>query len=154
MKNANPTPPAARLWMTGSLAVVMLASLPTRTLAGDERARASKVSRHSPYGVQETVRRIEDAARGAGLSVLVRLEGSRPVIVLASSVGGTPVVMQASDAQPDMPLALQVCASAGGACEVLMAASADAADSDWTELPATVGDDLAQLPGMLDRALA
>ena len=144
----------ARLWMTGSLAVVMMALMPGRFAAGEERPRSAKLSRPSPYGVAETVLRIESAARSDGLSVLVRLEGARPVIVLASSVGGTPVVLDENGARPDMPLAVQVRAGAGGGSEVLIEASAEASDSDWTELPASVADDLARLPGMLDRALS
>jgi hypothetical protein len=144
----------ARLWMTGSLAVVMMALMPGRFAASEERPRSSKVARPSPYSVDETVQRIEAAARGDGLSVLVRLDGARPVIVLASSVGGTPVVLDENGARPDMPLALQVRAGAGGGSEVLIAASAEASDSDWTELPAGVAEDLARLPGMLDRALS
>ncbi len=143
-----------RLWMTGSLAVVMMALMPGRFAAGEERPRSAKVSRPSPYGVEETVQRIEATARGDGLSVLVRLEGARPVIVLASSVGGTPVVLDDSGARPDMPLAVQVRAAAAGGSEVWIAASADAADSDWTELPAGVAEDVARLPGMLARALS
>jgi hypothetical protein len=140
--------------MTGSVAVVMVALMPGRYSVGEERQRAAKVARQSPYGVDETVQRIEAAALGDGLSVLMRLDGARPVIVLASSVGGTPVVLEESGARPDMPLAVQVRAAAEGRSEVLIAASADAADSDWTELPAGVAEDLARLPGMLDRALA
>jgi uncharacterized protein (DUF302 family) len=141
--------------MTGSLAVVMMALVPGRFAASEERPRSSgKVARQSPYGVDETVQRIEAAALGDGLSVLVRLDGARPVIVLASSVGGTPVVLEDSGARPDMPLAVQVRAGLGGGSEVLIAASAEASDSDWTELPASVADDLARLPGMLDRALS
>jgi hypothetical protein len=144
----------ARLWMTGSLAVVMMALMPGRFAANEERPRSSKVARHSPYSVDETVQRIEATARDDGLSVLVRLDGVRPVIVLASSIGGTPVVLDESGARPDMPLAVQVRAGAGGGSEVLFAASAEAGDSDWTELPAGVAEDLARLPGMLDRALS
>jgi hypothetical protein len=162
MKNltAKAPPPAsalqrpARLWMTGSLAVVMMALMPGRFAAGEERPRSAKVSRPSPYSVEETVQRIEASARVDGLSVLVRLEGTRPVIVLASSVGGTPVVLDESNARPEMPLALQVRAAEAGGSEVWIAASAEAADSDWTELPAGVAEDLARLPGMLERALS
>ena len=159
--NADAPPPAstfrrrpARLWMTGSLAVVMMALMPGRFALGEERPRSAKVSRPSPYGVEETVQRIEATARSDGLSVLVRLEGARPVIVLASSVGGTPVVLDENDARPEMPLAVQVRPAAAGGSEVWIAASAEAVDSDWTELPAGVAEDLARLPGMLERALS
>jgi hypothetical protein len=153
MKNTSPVSPF-RLWMTGSLAVVMVALMPGRIAASEERLRSPKVSRHSPYSVEETLQRIEAAARGDGMSVLMRLDDARHVIVLASSVGGTPVRMQAAGAAPDMPLAVQVCQHPGGGAEVLIAACAEDRDSDWTELPRAVVDDLARLPGMLDRALS
>jgi hypothetical protein len=143
-----------RRWMTGSLAVVMMAWMPGRFAVGEERPRSAKVSRSSPYGVEETVQRIEATALSDGLSVLVRLDGARPVIVLASSVGGTPVVLEDSGTHADMPMAVQVRAGAGGGSEVLIAACAEATDSDWTELPAGVADDLARLPAMLARALS
>jgi hypothetical protein len=53
-----------------------------------------------------------------------------------------------------MPMAVQVRASASGGSEVLINAPEDSADSDWTELPASVADDVARLPGLLDRALS
>ena len=144
----------ARLWMTGSLAVVMAALMQGRVAAGEERPRTPRIARLSPYDVAETVQRIEAAARLDGLSVLVRIAGDRPMIVLASSVGGTPVVMHESDPSPDMPLSVQVREGAHGATEVLITASADDRDSDWTELPAGAADDVARLPALLDRALA
>ena len=155
MTQPNPTSyRPTRLWMTGSVAVVTAALLQGRVATGDERHRASRVSRPSPYGVHETLQRIEEAARRDGLSVLMRLEGKRSVIVLASSVGGTPVVMHEADPHPDMPMSVQVREGEGGGTEVWLAASADDADSDWTELPVGAADDLARLPAMLDRALA
>ena len=144
----------ARLWMTGSLALVMMSLAPARMAAGEERTRSAKVMRLSRFGVDETLGRIEAAARRAGLSVLVRLDGARPVIVLASAVGGTPVVLSENSPQPDMPMAVQVRARASGGSEVLIDAAEDSADSDWTELPASVADDVARLPGLLDRALS
>lgn len=153
MKSTNPVSPF-RLWMTGSLAVVMVALMPGRIGAAEERLRSTKVSRHSPYSVEETMQRIEDAARGDGMSVLVRLDDARHVIVLASSVGGTPVLMQSAGGAADMPLAVQVCRHPGGGAEVLIAACAEDSDSDWTDLPRAVAHDLARLPGLLDRALA
>lgn len=143
-----------RLWMTGSLAVLMVALTPGRTAPAEERLRSAKVSRHSPYGVEETMQRIEDAARTDGMSVLMRLDDARHVIVLASSVGGTPVRMQSAGDESEVPLALQVCQRPGGGVEVLLAACAEDGDSDWAELPSAVVDDLARLPGMLDRALS
>jgi hypothetical protein len=143
-----------RLWMTGSLAVVMAALQPGRIANSDERLRSPKVSRLSPYDVEETMQRIEQEARGDGMSVLARLDDARHVIVLASSVGGTPVLMRASDGAPDMPLALHVRRHPAGGAEVLVAACAEDRDSDWTELPLGVAEELARLPGVLDRALS
>lgn len=140
--------------MTGSLAVVMMALAPVRMAVSEERSRTAKASRQSPYSVDETVQRIEAAAQRDGLSVLVRLDGPRPVIVLASAVGGTPVVLSERSPQPDMPMAVQVRASASGGSEVLIDAPEESADSDWTELPASVADDVARLPGLLERALS
>ena len=153
MKSIHPVS-SFRLWMTGSLAVVMVALMPGRMSASEDRLRSAKVSRQSPYGVEETMQRIEDAARVNGMSVLMRLDDGRHVIVLASSVGGTPVRMQSAGDAPEVPLARQVCQRPGGGAEVLMAACAEDTDTDWAELPSAVVDDLARLPGMLDRALA
>src|SRR5688572_7485509 len=86
-----------RLWMTGSLAVVMAAVVPLRDASESERSHAMKLLRHSRFDVSETMQRIELAARDRGLSVLARVSGARPVLVLASSIGGTLVVMNEAD---------------------------------------------------------
>ena len=140
--------------MTGSVAVVTAALMPSRVAGGEERPRATKLARLSPYGVSETVQRIEAAARSDGLSVLMRLDGARSVIVLASSVGGTPVVMREADQRAEVPLAVQVREAADGTTEVLTTGVAEDLDTDWTELPPGAADDLARLPRVLDRALA
>ena len=141
-----------RLWMTGSLAVVMAALCTGRGVLDDERLAGSmRVLRHSPYSVGETVQRIEDAARRSGQSVLARIGSPGPVIVLASSVGGPPVLMSAPDALPDVPLSVQVRRSADCGADVLVAQSLD---SGWDELPASVADELARLPELLERALS
>ena len=51
-----------RLWMTGSLAVVMAAMIPLRAASETERSHALRVLRHSRFGVSETLQRIEVAA--------------------------------------------------------------------------------------------
>lgn len=141
-----------RLWMTGSLAVVMASLCTGRGVLDDERLAASmRVLRHSPFGVNETVLRIEAAARQSGQSVLARVGGSGPVIVLASSAGGTPVMMVSPDSLPDVPLSVQVRGAADGGAEVLVA---HALDAGWSELPQSVAEELAALPGLLERALS
>ena len=142
-----------RLWMTGNLAVVMAALVPIRDLAEAERSNARQALRHSRYGVRETVARIKAEAQSKGLSILALLGGARPVIVLASSVGGTPVVMNEANSRPDMPLCVQVREGVRGHAEVLTTALQGVLDPGWQDLPAAVADDLAALPGLLDRAL-
>ncbi|MEO8057485.1 MAG: hypothetical protein ABI671_04105 [Burkholderiales bacterium] len=154
---ARPVPDAPRpfrLWMTGSLAVVMAAMIPLRDVSDTERSNVMRVLRHSRFGVNETVLRIENSARQHGLSVLVRMAGSRPVIVLASSVGGTLVVMDGATSALDVPLSVMVRAGAAGGADVLVASSKARLGTDgWSELPPAVADDLAALPGLVDRAL-
>ena len=142
-----------RLWMTGSLAVVMAAMIPLRDVSDSDRSNLMRVLRHSRFGVNETVLRIEDSARQHGLPVLVRIDGLRPVIVLASSVGGTLVVMDGATSALDVPLSVMVRAGAAGGAEVLITSRSAVGTDRWAELPPAVADDLAALPGLVDRAL-
>lgn len=143
-----------RLWMTGSLAVVMAAMIPLRDVSESDREHTMRVLRHSRFGVTETVQRIEAAARMQGLSVLALVAGARPVLVLASSVGGTPVLMHEADSQPAMPLSLMVREGGSGGADVLVAeASVAHAMHAWHEFPAAVRDDLDALPELVERAL-
>lgn len=141
-----------RLWMTGSLAVVMASLCSGRGVLDDERlASTMRVVRHSPYSVNETVLRIEQAARQRGQEVLAKIGSSELVLVLASSVGGTPVLMDTPDAVPDVPLSVQVRSNADGGADVLVARYGDAG---LAALPDTVAAELLALPGLLDRALS
>ncbi|CAN5141039.1 hypothetical protein BH11PSE9_BH11PSE9_14790 [soil metagenome] len=142
-----------RLWMTGSLAVVMAALAPGRVLA-EETQSSQRWLRHSHYNVAEAVMRIEAAVRGQGLSVLARVGQDTPILVLASSVGGTPVVMDASNSRIDIPLSVRLRRVDGGGVDVSIAAACAPLDALWSELPRAVADDLAALPDLLDRALA
>jgi hypothetical protein len=143
-----------RLWMTGSLAVVMAAMIPMRDVSEAERNQTLRLLRHSRFDVSETLQRIEVAARDRGLSVLAKLDGTPPVLVLASAIGGTLVVMTHADSRPAVPLSLMVSASSDGGADVhVAAAQADGAESDWSELPTSVAYDLRALPGMVERAL-
>ncbi|MEP7294760.1 MAG: hypothetical protein ABI702_01130 [Burkholderiales bacterium] len=136
-----------RLWMSGSIAVVMAAMMPIRDVSQSDRIQLMRLLRHSQFGVNETVRRLEATARDQGLPVLAMLPGERSILVLASSVGGTPVVMQEADSAPAMPLSLLVRGSRQGGADVLIASRA------WFDLPAAVADELASLPQLVDRAL-
>ena len=144
-----------RLWMTGSFAVVMAAMVPLRDGIDADREHAMRVLRSSRFGVAETVRRIELAARDQGLSVLAMSGGDRPLLVLASSVGGTPVVMAEVDSPLEVPLGLMVRRGRHGGADVLIAsASAGVMPRAWQELPAAVVEDVQALPALIDRALA
>lgn len=141
-----------RFWMTGSLAVVMAALVTGRGTFDDERQNNSRrVVRHSRFGVDETALRIEAAARQVGQGVIARVEGETLVIVLASSIGGTPVVMSREGVQPDVPLSVHVRRSADGGADVLLGSPAQMLLGDG--VPARVAEELAALPGLLDRAL-
>ena len=143
-----------RLWMTGSLAVVMAAMIPLRDVSDVEGDSAMRVVRHSRYGVGETVQRIEAAARDRGLSVLALMSGKQPVLVLASSIGGTLVVMDEADSHPEVPMSVMVREGPDGGADVLIgSASTSDVPRDWQSLPAAVVDDLRALPGLVDRAL-
>ena len=144
-----------RLWMTGSIAVVMAALLPTRASAEAEQNETHRVLRHSRYGVTETVQRIEAAALSQGLSVLARLAASpSPVIVFESSVGGTLVVMDESNARVEIPFSLQVRESADGGADVWLTMLAEAVPDQWHDVPERVVADLALLPELIDRAVS
>ena len=124
-----------RLWMTGAAAVVMVAAVAaarSEDVADDDRP---VVRRASPHGIDETVRRIEQAAHARGLSVFARVDadafapaGARDVlatrvIVLATGDDGTPVLLseerEGDAAQPpEVPLSVTVRALPGGVAEV------------------------------------
>lgn len=139
-----------RLWMTGSFAVVMAALVPLRDAGAEERFGAMRKLGHSRFDATETMLRIEAAARDQGLDVLARVNGTDLVIVLASSVGGTPVVMEEADSQPAVPLSLIVRAGSDGGADVLMAAARQGGGEGW---PDSVVDDLASLPQLVEHAL-
>ena len=143
-----------RLWMTGSLAVVMAALIPMREINLNERNSTLRLLRHSRFDVSETLSRIEAAARSQGLSVLARIAGARPVIVLASAVGGTLVVMDEANSQPAVPLSVVVHAVEGGGADVLVSRALRVETTDWYDLPAAVARDLAALPSWVAQALA
>ena len=137
-----------RLWMTGSVAVLMAAIMPIRDASQTERQHLMRLLRHTHLGVNETILRLEASARDQGLSVLAMVRGERSVMVLGSSVGGTPIVMEEADSVPSMPLSLMVREGMSGGADVLASAA-----QSWLELPAEVASELAALPQFVDRAL-
>jgi hypothetical protein len=146
-----------RFWMTSAIAIMVAASTGGRSLAADERPTLTRVC---PFSVTETVHRIEASAQRHGMHVLACLPQpldaltgeTRYMIVLESSQGGTPVQMDTPDAQPDLLLSVVLRRGQQGGTEVLLH------QSDIDDLPeglsAEVQHDLADLPAMIDEALA
>ncbi len=142
-----------RFWRTGAVAVVMAAlgqaGQATARGATDER---QLVRRQSPYGIADTVLRIEGSARERGMAVFARsLRGAASrVIVLSSAQGGTPVLMHADAPQRlELPLSVMVRLAADGSAEVLSAAA-----DHWQAMPHALALDLAELSAAVGAALA
>jgi len=141
-----------RVWRTGALAVVMAALGQAGSAAGRSGAEdRHSVRLHSPYGVAETVLRIEASAREHGMAVFARFEqGARAapaasgaatqVIVLESSQGGTPVMMGDTPPRMEVPLSVLVRRAGAGGTEVLIGTR-----PDWEAIPLALASDLAEL---------
>lgn len=158
----NTVRPPFRFWMTGCMAVVMSAFAGT-TLARAE-SRGQLTCHTSRYSVAETVQRIEASAQRHGLQMfaLVDRRGASPgkdvpegtnwqVVVLASSEGGTPVLMDRPGGQHAVPMSLVVRANGQGGADVLVGSTAG--DAALAGLPTHVQRDLAELPGLVAEAL-
>lgn len=142
-----------RFWRTGAVAVVMAAlgqaGYATARGAADER---QLVRRQSPYGIADTVLRIEGSARERGMAVFARSlrGGAARIIVLASAQGGTPVLMHADEPERlELPLSVVVRLGADGSAEVLSAAA-----DHWQAMPHALALDLAELSAAVGAALA
>ena len=143
------------------MAVVVSAFAGTTLAHPDLRGMVSHASR---YSVAETVLRIEASAQRHGLQLfaLVDRRGPEPsqgvavdagwkVLVLASSDGGTPVLMDRPGGRHAVPMSLVVRGNGAGGAEVLVGAGAN--DASLAGLPAQVQRDLAELPGLVAEAL-
>lgn len=148
-----------RFWMTGCVAIMVAAVSGGRSYANDDRLTLTGVSR---YDVAETVQRIEASAQRHGMHVLACLPRkmnavtgeSGYMLVLESSQGGTPVLMETEGARPSLLLSVILRSAQAGGTEVLMH---EEALGDLGGLPeglsAQVQHDLADLPKVLDEAL-
>ena len=147
-----------RFWMTSGVAIMVAAVSGSRSFASDdERLTLAKISR---YGVSETVQRIEASAQRHGMHVLACLPQklnevtgeSRYMLVLESSQGGTPVMMESEGAKPSLLLTVYLKQAHAGGTEVFLH---EGALRDLPEgLSDQVQNDLAGLPGVLDEALS
>jgi hypothetical protein len=154
--------PRMRFWRTGAVAVVMAA------LGGARIVQAAPMeSRLSRYGVTQTAERIEASARRHGLAVFASVvradapgaEGSGGdvrgdvlVLVLESSDGGTPVLMQGDGTEmcSEVPLRLELRRRDNGASEVRFPAAVQPASP---ELAGEYAEELAGLSGLVAEAL-
>ena len=150
--------PRMRFWRTGAVAVVMAA------LGGARIVQAAPMeSRLSRYGVTQTAERIEASARRHGLAVFASVvradapgaEGSAGdvlVLVLESSDGGTPVLMQGDGTEmcSEVPLRLELRRRDNGASEVRFPAAVQPASP---ELAGEYAEELAGLSGLVAEAL-
>jgi hypothetical protein len=146
-----------RFWMTSGVAIMVAAVSGGRAFAEEERLTLAKVSR---YGMSETVQRIEASAQRHGMHVLACLPQtlnevtgeSRYMLVLESSQGGTPVLMESEDAQPNLLLTVYLQQTRAGGTDVFLH------QGSLKDLPEGLSDqvqsNLADLPNVVDEALA
>lgn len=149
-----------RFWMTGGVAVVV-AALGGRANAANDEQQPLMLTSLSPYSVAETVQRIEAFAQQRGLPVLARVAQPSPdsgddtrarqVIVLESTQGGTPVLMNTANARPNLPLSVVVQRGLTGATEVLLPEGL--LKGLPAEASAAVQHDVARLPGVVAEAV-
>jgi uncharacterized protein (DUF302 family) len=122
-----------RLWMTGCMALVLLAAgrwLPRDDLGEDGRGRL-RVALSSRHGLNEAVDRIERLARQRGLVVMARapakglpdalgVAGERQarVLVLGDANGRTPALQREGQAVPELPWQVVVSQRADGGTDI------------------------------------
>lgn len=148
-----------RFWMTGCFAVAMAAFGGGRSaMAGEAAEPGDAVEiRTSRYSAAETLQRLEKSAARHGFSVFARVDpraarhgepdGYAVLVFESTSGGGTPVLMDAPGAAPDLPLSVHVRAVAAGLSEVWVGSARGA------ELPPEVARDLTELPALVADAL-
>ena len=126
----------ARYWMTGCMALVLLAA--ARWVERDERggadqAEARRISWYSPLPLDRAAMNIEREARALGLSVVANVvptasgsglsdtDGVR-VLVLGDQDGHTPIMQADSDqAHPQLPWSILIRQRKDGGVDVSMA---------------------------------
>ena len=148
-----------RFWMTGCVAIVMaaLSSHPARAKPlQDEQRMRSRSALSSPYGVAETVCKIEEAAHARGWQVFAKFEprGGVPgaTLVLASPDGVTPVFQDEPASGLELPLRIEVTRMQDGHTEVSFHDMRR--DERRVDMPAAAIESLAPLPEVLEAALA
>lgn len=148
-----------RYWMTGCMAVVMMAANQAQTRkSGDNASRKHTLSRASRYSLKTTIGRIQQAARDSGMGIFANVEGSgdeahvEQILVLSDPSGATPIVQDAwSHSELGLPLEVRVSEMEDGTSVVTII---DAAFLEETHtLPQDVVRSVSQLPHLIEVAL-
>ncbi len=155
-----------RIWMTGCMALVLLAATrwPVRGEREDTDDRQrGRITINSQYDLDETVRQIERKARESGLKLmltqsltdvaLAQASGAAKarVLVFGDESGHTPIV-QAGEGAPELPLRVLVAQHRDGRTEVSLT-SADAL-TEPEALPKEARATLRKWPQLLRAAIA
>jgi uncharacterized protein (DUF302 family) len=112
-----------RYWMTGCMALVLMAAGRLPEVPDSEDAADSKagwVTLNSKHGLDDTVSKLQAAARSRGMSILAKVAPQQRaggqdsakapalVLVLGDHDGHTPVVQDSSNASPHLPMKVLV----------------------------------------------
>lgn len=156
----------SRYWITGCMALVLLAAGQTPGRAESESARRGWITRTSRYSVDETVAKLEQAAQEHGLTVFAKVDGRQPsktgtavassgvasqVLVLSPDEAGTPVMQSASPARLALPMQIRVERGPDGRTVVAINDSAYLAEQGGA--PPDMLNDVAALPDLIESAL-
>lgn len=158
----------SRYWITGCMALVLLAAGQTPSRAESESARRGWITRTSRYSVDETIDKLEKAAHERGIAVFAKVD-NRPatanpsatvadgeasgsqVLVLGPDDTGTPVMQSENRARIELPLQIRVERGPDGRTVVAVNDSAYLAEQGGA--PSDVLSNVAALPGLIDSAL-
>ncbi|MGH6648689.1 DUF302 domain-containing protein [Aquabacterium sp.] len=111
-----------RYWMTGCMALVLVAAGRLPDVPDSEDAADSKVgwvTLTSKHSLDDTVNKLTQAARSRGMSIMAKVSQKRSddrdmgkapalVLVLGDHDGHTPVVQDSSNASPHLPMKVLV----------------------------------------------
>lgn len=157
----------SRYWMTGCMALVLLAAqqAPARQQRVDaDSTRRGLLKLTSKYNLDETISKIENAARQRGLPVLAIVAprqsaldnsdkpASTQVLVLGDEGGTTPVVQSTGDQGIELPLKVVVAQQPDGSTAVEI--SDPAALGEANGLPEQMVQSMAAMPDWVDAALS
>lgn len=155
-----------RYWMTGCMALVLLAAGRWPEVGERDEALAPLsgwVTMTSRYSVDETIRKIERSARQQGLAVMARLEqglqqGGRQaavasaVLVLGDRGGQTPMIQADARLTPELPLKLLVAGQPDGSTRITFADGGRLLQDP--QLPQEFAEPMTRLPQVLGTALS